>query len=257
MFLRHFHRISKLTCVESNQIARIQQFHLSAAKCDTPENKNLNQFFEDPKNLKENVIRVGRQWKKDELRLKSNEDLHKLWFVLLKERNMLMTMEQAYKEAVEKFPNPERLDKVEESMENLESVVRERNRAYFELETGESGERERIIRSGPFGLDEGYVKQEHFLPRKYNIEYRKMLRHRYYTSWNRHVKEFHGRFLEMRRKEELQERLKQMRHVSWILKRFPDTDEKAIKEKYPLADVNAVKRWYKVKGHHNNDRYDV
>ena len=98
------------------------------------------------------------------------------------------------------------------------------------METGESGERERIIRGGPFGLDEGYVKQEHFLPRKYNIEYRKMLRHRYYTQWNRHVKEFHGRFLEMRRKEQLQERLKQMRHVSWILKRFPDTDEKAIKE---------------------------
>ena len=46
---------------------------------------------------------------------------------------MLMTMEQAYKEAVEKFPNPERLDKVEESMDNIESVVRERNRAYFEV----------------------------------------------------------------------------------------------------------------------------
>ena len=44
-----------------------------------------------------------------------------------------MTMEQAYKEAVEKFPNPERLDKVEESMDNIESVVRERNRAYFEV----------------------------------------------------------------------------------------------------------------------------
>ena len=44
-----------------------------------------------------------------------------------------MTMEQAYKEAVEKFPNPERLDKVGESMDNIESVVRERNRAYFEV----------------------------------------------------------------------------------------------------------------------------
>ena len=38
--------------------------------------------------------------------------------------------------------------KVEESMENLEEVVRERNRAYFELETGMSGERERVIRTG-------------------------------------------------------------------------------------------------------------
>ena len=37
---------------------------------------------------------------------------------------------------------------VQESMENLEYVVRERNRAYFELETGGSGERERVIRQG-------------------------------------------------------------------------------------------------------------
>jgi len=251
MLLRLFQRIPRILSLDSNQISRIQPFHLSVT------NRDLNEFCEDPKNLNEKSIRVGRQWLTDELRLKSNGDLHKLWFVLLKERNMLMTMEHAYKEAVEKFPNPERLDKVEESMDNIESVVRERNRAYFELETGESGEKERIIRPGPFGLDVGYNKLEHFLPRKYNIEYRKMLRYRYHTSWNKHVRDFHGRFLEMRRKEELNERLKQMRHVAWILKRFPDTDENAIREKYPLVDVNAVKRWYKVKGHHDNDRYDV
>ena len=87
-------------------------------------------------------------------------------------------MEQVYKTELENMPNPERIDKVEESMENIEYVVRERNRAYYELETGESGERERIIRPGPFGFDVGYVKTEHFLPRKYNIEYRKMLRYR-------------------------------------------------------------------------------
>lgn len=39
------------------------------------------------------------------------------------------------------IPNPERLDKVEESMENLETVVRERNKAYWLLEVGETGER--------------------------------------------------------------------------------------------------------------------
>ena len=65
--------------------------------------------------MKDKVVRVGRQWHKDDLRTKSNEDLHKLWYVLLKERNMLMTMEHAYKQAVERYPNPERLDKVEES----------------------------------------------------------------------------------------------------------------------------------------------
>ena len=50
-------------------------------------------------------------------------------------------MEEACKNATEIFPNPERIDKVKESMHNLESVVRERNRAYHMLETGETGER--------------------------------------------------------------------------------------------------------------------
>ena len=178
-------------------------------------------------------------------------------FVLLKERNMLLTMEHAYKEETETWPNPERIDKVEESMDNLESVVRERNRAYYELETGESGEQERIIRSGPFGLDVGYVKQEHTLPRKYNIAYRKMLRYRYHTNWGKEVREFHARYLELKRKEEWNSRMTQMRKVAWILQRFPDSDEEAIKEKYPLADINAVKRWYKVKGHHTNEQFNV
>lgn len=50
-------------------------------------------------------------------------------------------MELASKRENEIFPNPERLDKVKTSMDNLESVVRERNRAYHMLETGETGER--------------------------------------------------------------------------------------------------------------------
>ena len=58
---------------------------------------------------------------------------------------MLLTMEHAYKEENKVMPNPERMDKVLDSMENLEFVVRERNRAYFELETGTSGEKERHL----------------------------------------------------------------------------------------------------------------
>ncbi len=78
----------------------------SAARAD------LNEFFDAKENWGCKRVRVGRHWLKDELRLKSNADLHRLWFVLLKERNMLLTMKQAYEDQQEALPNEERLDKV-------------------------------------------------------------------------------------------------------------------------------------------------
>ena len=65
---------------------------------------------------------------------------------------MLLTMEQNAKDEMKLFPSPERLDKVEDSMDNLEAIVRERNVAYHQLETGETGERPGKVRTGPFGI---------------------------------------------------------------------------------------------------------
>lgn len=45
--------------------------------------KALMEFFDDPKNWGENEVKVGRSWKLEELRIKSNEDLHKLWYVFV------------------------------------------------------------------------------------------------------------------------------------------------------------------------------
>jgi hypothetical protein len=55
---------------------------------------------------------LGRSWKASELRLKSWDDLQKLWYVLLKEKNMLMTQRQMLHAQNLRFPNPERLPKV-------------------------------------------------------------------------------------------------------------------------------------------------
>lgn len=128
--LIHSHPIA----LSRTAICQAASFHTTHKRSD------LMEFFDDKKNWGANEVRCGRSWKIDELRLKSNVDLHKLWFVLLKERNMLLTMEENCKKHWELFPNPERIDKIADSMENLERVVRERNKAYHLLETGEHGE---------------------------------------------------------------------------------------------------------------------
>ncbi|KIH55421.1 RNB-like protein, partial [Ancylostoma duodenale] len=107
-------------------------------------NEIFRQFFDDEANFGKSELRPkkrpGRAWTEDELRLKSNSDLHKLWYVCLKERNMLMTMRNAYVEHARSMPNPERIDRVNETMKNIQTVVHERNDAFYRLETGESAD---------------------------------------------------------------------------------------------------------------------
>lgn len=87
----------------------------------------LEEFFEADRSLdneKPNVY--GRGWKASELRLKSWDDLHKLWYVLLKEKNMLLSQRQMMIAQNLRFPNPERLPKVRKSMCRLKHVLTER-----------------------------------------------------------------------------------------------------------------------------------
>ncbi|KAK0422652.1 hypothetical protein QR680_007700 [Steinernema hermaphroditum] len=126
------------------------------------------QFFDDEKNFGVTELRPkarpGRSWTQDELRLKSSEDLHKLWYVLLKERNMLLTMQEAYTSRARHMPNAERIDKVQESMDNLEAVVHERNNAFLELETGQGCDPPMRTVTSFMGFTYKKQAREHVLP---------------------------------------------------------------------------------------------
>ncbi|XP_063264153.1 large ribosomal subunit protein uL29m [Prinia subflava] len=102
----------------------------------TVSRRGLEEFFDDPGNWGEKSVKSGDSWNIKQLRGKSSEDLHKLWYVLLKEKNMLLTLEQESKRQRKPMPSPERLEKVETSMKNIDLVVREREIALRLLQTG-------------------------------------------------------------------------------------------------------------------------
>jgi len=196
------------------------------------------EFFDDPKNWGAHEIKTGRSWKLEELRIKSNADLHKLWFVLLKERNMLKTMEHACKEESEMFPSPERIDKIEESMENLEKVVKERNNAYFLLETGERHERPLFRRRDTFEsrfktFQEAHA-EEHTVPEVAQPDYRP-------TNYTPNEMKYDFLMKEKWNKKRSSETRRNYRIVCEMMKRFPDMDKEAIKEQYPDVDLEAVR----------------
>lgn len=53
----------------------------------------------------------GREWTVDELRLKSFDDLHKLWWVLIKERNALLSERDWCRSVKREWNGDETLDK--------------------------------------------------------------------------------------------------------------------------------------------------
>jgi len=97
----------------------------------------LLQFFEPKKFWGEELVSScygGNSWTCNVLRNKSNDELHKLWYVLLKERNLLSTLDRECEENEKMTPNDDRIDKVEESLENILKIVEERDSAYKLLE---------------------------------------------------------------------------------------------------------------------------
>jgi large subunit ribosomal protein L47 len=199
----------------------------------------LMEFFEPIQNWAEKQVRSGREWKTEELRIKSNEDLHKLWYVLLKERNMLMTMKDAAKEENELFASPERLDRVEQSMINIETVVKERNKAYMELEVGAGETNERVIhfRRDLFGQHQPVPCREHIIPYWMNTKWRKL----YGPGHGKYVNEFIQKMRDKKSRKIAYTTLSQHQEVRQLLRRFPNIDLDELQAKYPKVPV----RYYK------------
>mmetsp|Transcript_4785 Transcript_4785/g.9674 ORF Transcript_4785/g.9674 Transcript_4785/m.9674 type:complete len:218 (-) Transcript_4785:3103-3756(-) len=74
---------------------------------------------------------VGRAWRVEELRAKSFEDLHRVWFLCLKERNVLET-EREWCRANRRHwvGGQSKLVKLKDTMARIQTVVGERARQY-------------------------------------------------------------------------------------------------------------------------------
>ena len=96
-------------------------------KATTGTSKDLLQFTEFKLDQRQQ-IKNGRSWKPEELRLKSYEDLHKLWYVLLKEKNKLKSDMLMARQLSQMFDGYNDIKKVRLSMARLLTIVNERKR---------------------------------------------------------------------------------------------------------------------------------
>ncbi|KAI9184141.1 54S ribosomal protein L4 mitochondrial [Blastocladiella emersonii ATCC 22665] len=94
--------------------------------------RGLDEFFETPTSIPTTEITAGRAWDAADLRKKDFEDLHKLWYVLLKERNMLATQKGEAERLKVDFLHQDRVVKVKKSMARIKGVLTERQIAYDE-----------------------------------------------------------------------------------------------------------------------------
>lgn len=95
---------------------------------ETASREALLQFI-DPYEKDPDRGEPGRRWRAAELRLKSNEDLQKLWIVLLRERNMLHSTRMLHKKRKTKMPHLGRVQATRKSMAMIKVVLGERQRA--------------------------------------------------------------------------------------------------------------------------------
>ncbi|XP_073482369.1 large ribosomal subunit protein uL29m [Aquarana catesbeiana] len=201
------------------EISSLQQctsFHSSAAR------RGLEEFFDDPNNWGEKSVKSGDAWTINQLRGKSSEDLHKLWYVLLKEKNMLLTLEQESKRQRVTMPGTNRLYKVTKSMENLDKVVTERETALRLLQTGQEKGRPGEWRKDCFGETTWHTFKEWPIPWYMN---KRHMKSNFYAL--PYVDHFDRLKLEQRLRAEARKRNAAKKKQLDLEKRFPHIAKKS------------------------------
>ncbi|XP_047442401.1 39S ribosomal protein L47, mitochondrial [Mugil cephalus] len=178
--------------------------------------RGLEEFFDLPENWGEEKVKSGAPWTAKQLRTKSSEDLHKLWYVLLKEKNMLLTLEQESRRQRVQMPSPERLKKVERSITRLETVVKERENALRLLQTGQEKGRPGDWRRNIFGNVYWYRYKEYAIPWYMNKRYK---RKTFYTP------SFVAPYIRLRIEKHIREKYRkgslEKKRLAKLKKRFP------------------------------------
>ena len=94
---------------------------------DTP--PGLKEFFPSDMPVFRDGQEYGRGWRIDELRLKSGVDLHKLWYVLLKEQNMLLTIEHEAFQTNTMIKRGNRKAYIDLAMRDIQTIIAQRNKS--------------------------------------------------------------------------------------------------------------------------------
>ena len=86
--------------------------------------------FTDRKDKPEDQVMTGRAWTVADLRRKSFDDLHKLWYVLYKERNLILSEKEKIRRSLRPVTRMEenRYVKVKKSMAAVKTTLAERKR---------------------------------------------------------------------------------------------------------------------------------
>ena len=120
----------------------------SKSKTDKASDGHMEWFFKDPSQVygqsvfsqgaTSNTVIHGLAWPLHILRALSLKELHRLWYVLLIEKNRLFAIRHEYirNNSADMFPSPMRLEYTAASMDNIRTVIEEREKAKNSLVTG-------------------------------------------------------------------------------------------------------------------------